>query len=135
MTTYLQHLIKLNINMIMEFSKEIYYLFKISRCHWTFISSMGSFKVENRKRTWNQSEKYFWQYLFSLILQNEFLVRVWIKYCYLLLCLGPLCLLANNEYKIIWLSNILALRLPNEGYSSNALCALNLISTFLLQHD
>ena len=29
-------------------------------------------------------------------------------------------------------TNILALRVPDEGYSRNASCALNLISTFLL---
>ena len=33
---------------------------------------------------------------------------------------------------IICLPNILDLSLPDEGYSRNALCALQLISTFLL---
>ena len=32
---------------------------------------------------------------------------------------------------IIWLSNLLILSVPDEGYSRNASCALNLISTFL----
>jgi hypothetical protein len=32
--------------------------------------------------------------------------------------------------KTIWLSNILALSVHNEGYSRNGSCALNLISTF-----
>ena len=33
---------------------------------------------------------------------------------------------------IIWISNILALSVDDEGYSRNASCALNIISTFLL---
>ena len=33
---------------------------------------------------------------------------------------------------IIWLSNILALSVPDEGCFRNASCALNLISTFLI---
>ena len=40
--------------------------------------------------------------------------------------------LAPKNVKIIWISNILALTVPDEGYSRNASCALNLISTFLL---
>jgi hypothetical protein len=32
---------------------------------------------------------------------------------------------------IIWLSNLSNLRVPDEGYSRNAPCALTLISTFL----
>ena len=31
---------------------------------------------------------------------------------------------------MIWFSNLLILRVPDEGYSRSALCALNLISTF-----
>ena len=34
-------------------------------------------------------------------------------------------------YYIILLSNLSMLRVPNEGYSRNTLCALNVISTFL----
>ena len=49
----------------------------------------------------------------------------------LLSCLGPLVLLILKLY-IIWLSNILALSVPDEGYSRNASCALNLIFTYLL---
>ena len=33
---------------------------------------------------------------------------------------------------IIWLSNFLALSVPDKGYSRNASCALNLIFTFLM---
>jgi hypothetical protein len=36
----------------------------------------------------------------------------------------------NVQDLYIWLSNILALSVPGEGYSSNASCALHLISTF-----
>jgi len=42
--------------------------------------------------------------------------------------------LAPKDLKIIWFSNILALSVPDEGYSRNAWCALNLISTFLLNY-
>jgi hypothetical protein len=35
----------------------------------------------------------------------------------------------------IWLSNISMLSVPDEGYSRNASCALNLISTFLFDHS
>jgi hypothetical protein len=45
-----------------------------------------------------------------------------------LFCLGPLVLLLP----IIWLSGLSILSVPDEGYSRNALCALNLIATFLL---
>ena len=38
--------------------------------------------------------------------------------------------LAFKDFEIIWLSNILALNIPDEGYSRNASYALNLISTF-----
>ena len=40
----------------------------------------------------------------------------------------------SQDYLVIWLSDILALSLsvPDEGYSRNASCALNLISTFIL---
>ena len=31
---------------------------------------------------------------------------------------------------VIWLSNLLIMNLSDEGYSINAFCALNLISTF-----
>ena len=34
--------------------------------------------------------------------------------------------------KIIWLSNLFNMSVPDEGYSKNASCAKNLISTFLL---
>ena len=33
---------------------------------------------------------------------------------------------------LIWLFNLSDLRVPDEGYSTNALCAHNLISTILL---
>jgi hypothetical protein len=38
----------------------------------------------------------------------------------------------SGDFKIIWLSNILALSVFDEGYSINAWCALILISMFLL---
>ena len=46
--------------------------------------------------------------------------------------------LAPKDFKIrlVWLSNILDLRVPDEDYSRNASHALSLISTFLLNlHD
>jgi hypothetical protein len=43
--------------------------------------------------------------------------------------------LAPKVYKIIWHSNILALSVHDEGYFRNALCALNLISTFFWQES
>ena len=42
--------------------------------------------------------------------------------------------LSPKDLKIIWLSNILALSVPDECYSRNVLFALNLISTMLLQY-
>ena len=47
----------------------------------------------------------------------------WINICDTLSC--------SKDFKIIWLSNILALSVPHEGYSRSSSCALNLISTFL----
>jgi hypothetical protein len=37
---------------------------------------------------------------------------------------------ATKDFKIIWLSNILTLSVPDEGYSKNASRAQNMISTF-----
>ena len=51
--------------------------------------------------------------------------RLWLS------CLGPWVLLLPNIL-IIWLSNLLILSVPDEGYSRNVPCALNLMSTFLL---
>jgi hypothetical protein len=42
----------------------------------------------------------------------------------------PFSLLGHKTFKIIWLSNISILSVPDEGYSRNALWALNLLSTF-----
>jgi hypothetical protein len=39
-----------------------------------------------------------------------------------------------NCFLIIWLSNLSTLSVPDEGYSRNASCALNLISTFSLYY-
>ena len=41
-------------------------------------------------------------------------------------------LIAPKTFLIICLFNLLTLGVPDEGYSRNAWCALNLISTFLL---
>ena len=37
-----------------------------------------------------------------------------------------------KKQELIWLSHISILSVPDEGYSKNGLCALNLKSTFLL---
>ena len=39
---------------------------------------------------------------------------------------------APKNFSIIWLSNLLTLRVPNEDYSRKVYYALNLLSTFLL---
>ena len=57
-----------------------------------------------------------WWSLFSVSLHS-------LHYLYSLVLLPP---------KIIWLSNLLVLSVPDERYSRNASCALSLISTFLL---
>jgi hypothetical protein len=49
----------------------------------------------------------------------------------LLSCLGPLVLLLP-KLSIIWLYNLSIYSVPDEGYSRNVPCTLNLISTFLL---
>jgi len=41
----------------------------------------------------------------------------------------------KQDFRIIWLSNILALSVPDEGYSGNVSCALNLLSAFLFLID
>jgi hypothetical protein len=45
--------------------------------------------------------------------------------------LGPLVFLLPKFLRL-WLSNILALSVPDEGDSRKVLCTINLISTFLL---
>jgi hypothetical protein len=47
--------------------------------------------------------------------------------------LEPFGVLPPKDYKIIWLSNMLALIVPDKAYSRNASCAPNLISTFLFE--
>jgi hypothetical protein len=42
---------------------------------------------------------------------------------------------AYLDFRIIWLLNILALSVPDEGYSRNSSYALNLKSTFVLDDD
>ena len=63
------------------------------------------------------------------------LVRLWISY------LGPLIFLPQKTFKIIWISYLLTLsvpdqghsrNVPDQGHSRNASGALNYISTFLL---
>ena len=39
---------------------------------------------------------------------------------------------APKDFKIIWLSNLLINNVPDESYSRNMSCTLELISTFLL---
>jgi hypothetical protein len=41
--------------------------------------------------------------------------------------------LASKDFKIIWLSNILTLSIPNVGYCRNVLCTLDRISMFQWQ--
>jgi predicted neutral ceramidase superfamily lipid hydrolase len=65
----------------------------------------------------------------SLCLLNMFPSMVFPKHFYFSY-LGPLVYLLAIFFLIIWLSNLSILSVPDEGYSRNALCALNLISTF-----
>jgi hypothetical protein len=44
----------------------------------------------------------------------------------------PFGLRTPKTFKIIWLSSLSTLSIPDEGYSRNVSCALNLISTFSL---
>jgi hypothetical protein len=46
-------------------------------------------------------------------------------------CFGPLISLLSTLY-IIWVSNLSIFSKPDDGYSRNATCALNVISTFSL---
>jgi len=50
---------------------------------------------------------------------------------------GPFGLVAPKNFRIISLSNILTMNVADEGYSKNASCALNKLSTFyfLLRYD
>jgi hypothetical protein len=43
----------------------------------------------------------------------------------------PFGLLAPKTFKIIWFSNLSTLSIPDEGYSRNVSCALNLIFIFI----
>jgi len=47
-------------------------------------------------------------------------------------CFG---LIDLKDFKIIWLSKLSIVSVPDEGYTRNTLCALNLISTFLLEYS
>ena len=38
-----------------------------------------------------------------------------------------------KNFNVIWLSHIVALTVPDKGYFINRSCALNLISTFLVE--
>ena len=50
-----------------------------------------------------------------------------------LFCLGTLVFIAPKDFKVIWLSNSLALSVPDESYFRYVSWALHLISTFLLK--
>ena len=52
------------------------------------------------------------------------LSRVWLS------CLGPYGFLSHKDFYIILVSNLVIFSVRDEAYSSNASCALNLISTF-----
>ena len=72
-------------------------------------------------------------YLHFLINTNglSYLMKVIIDiYVFILSCLGLLVLFIPRNTYIIWLSNILILRIPDEGYSGGKLCTLGLISRF-----
>jgi hypothetical protein len=45
-----------------------------------------------------------------------------------------LCLLASKDFKIILLSNLFIMSLPDEGYYRNAPCALNVCVCVFLFH-
>ena len=61
-----------------------------------------------------------------------FILFIYFRYC-LYIPSNMFLLKLKDNWLIIWLSNILALGVPDEGYSRNASCALNLISTVLLR--
>ena len=52
---------------------------------------------------------------------------------YLFCLIKPFGLLAPKTFKIMWRYNLSSLSTTDEDYSRMALCALHLISTFLLQ--
>ena len=43
-------------------------------------------------------------------------------------------LLAPKDFKIIWLSNLLIMSVPDKGYSREVSCILNVISTFFTKY-
>ena len=45
-------------------------------------------------------------------------------------CLGPFGLLATKNFGIIWISNLLTMSIPEEGYSRNMSYAINQMPTF-----
>jgi len=47
----------------------------------------------------------------------------------------PLDFLIPKDIQIIWLSNMFSLNVPDEDYSRNAPCALNLLFSFLFNND
>jgi hypothetical protein len=71
---------------------------------------------------------------------SVWLMLLWYQSKHIFRYLKKVCfrkrLFKTKTLKIIWLSNLSTLSVPrpNEGYSRNALCTLNLISMFLLQN-
>ena len=64
------------------------------------------------------------KFLHNAIINKKVLLRHWLScWNHFISCL--------QKFKMIWLSNLLALSVPDEGYYRNALWALNLISTIL----
>ena len=68
----------------------------------------------------NREKNWFFKYL------------MWLKKKFLTNSHDPPRIVAPKNFKNIWLFNLLALRVPDEGYSRNVLCTLNLISKFLI---
>ena len=73
----------------------------------------------------------FW-YRQSLFQYNVSLRHRW-PWPILVILFSPFGFIAPNNFSY-WLSNLSILNVPDEGYSRNASCILNLISTFLLLH-
>ena len=57
---------------------------------------------------------------------TDVLSRFW------LFCFGPLVFLLPKTFQVIWLTSLLSLSVPDEGYYTNVSCVLNLILTFSL---
>jgi hypothetical protein len=73
-----------------------------------------------------------WSFSLNSLYKAIFYFLKLLEVCWRMVMIMLLSILKRLKDWMIWLSNVSVLTVPDEGYSRNVSCTLNLISTFLL---